>query len=152
MHARIPNPAISTPGALDALIALSASARGAGVPAATLELVHMRASQVNQCAVCVDLGFRNMARAGEPVARIVAVAAWRESPHFDDAERAALALTEAVTRLSDRSDPVPDEVWDAAARHFDAAALSSLVITIAATNAWNRINAATRQVAGSMAG
>lgn len=152
MHARIANPAISTPGALKALIALSESARHAGVPPATLELVHMRASQVNQCGVCVDLGFRNMQRDGEPTERIVAVAAWRESPHFDDAERAALALTEAVTRLSDRSDPVPDDVWDEAARHFDEAALSSLVITIAATNAWNRINASTRQIAGTMAG
>ena len=152
MEARIANPAISTPGALKALIALSESARHAGVPPTTLELVHMRASQVNQCSVCVDLGFRNMQRDGEPTERIVAVSAWRESPHFDAAERAALALTESVTRLSDRSDPVPDDVWAEAARHYDEAALSSLVITIAATNAWNRINAATRQVAGTMAG
>jgi AhpD family alkylhydroperoxidase len=152
MHTRIPNPAIATPGALKALLALSESAKHAGVPEATLELVHMRASQINQCGVCVDLGARSMQRAGEPVERIVGVAAWRETPGFDDAERAALALAEAVTRLADRSDAVPDDVWDEAARHYDEAGLSALVLTIAATNAWNRINAATRQVAGSVAG
>ena len=148
----MPNPAIATPGALKALIALSESAKHAGVPAATLELVHMRASQINQCGVCVDLGLRDMQRSGEPVERIVAVSAWRESPHFDDAERAALALAEAATRIADRSDPVPDDVWDEAARHYDEAALASLVIMIAATNAWNRINATTRQMAGSVVG
>ena len=81
-----------------------------------------------------------------------ASSAWRESPCFDDAERAALALTESVTRLADRSDPVPDDVWDEAAGHFDEAGLAALVITVAATNAWNRINASTRQIAGSVAG
>ena len=152
MEARMPNPAIATPGALKALLALSESAKHAGVPAATLELVHLRASQINQCGVCIDLGARAMQRAGEPIERIVGVSAWRETPGFDDAERAALALAESVTRLADRSDPVPDDVWDEAARHFDEAGLSALVITIAATNAWNRINASTRQIAGSVAG
>ena len=152
MQARMPNPAISTAGALKALLALSESAKHAGVPATTLELVHMRASQINQCAVCVDLGSRAMQRAGESIERIVGVGAWRETPVFDDAERAALALAEAVTRLDDRSDPVPDDVWDEAARHYDEAGLGALVITIAATNAWNRINASTRQIAGSVTG
>jgi AhpD family alkylhydroperoxidase len=152
VQARIPNPALSTPGALEALLALSESAKHAGVPATTLELVHLRASQINQCGVCVDLGARAMQRAGEPVERIVGVAAWRETPGFDDAERAALALTEAVTRLADRSDPVPDDVWAEAARHYDEDQLAAVVITIAATNAWNRINASTRQVAGSVTG
>jgi AhpD family alkylhydroperoxidase len=152
VQARIANPALSTPGALEALIALSESAKHAGVPATTLELVHLRASQINQCGVCVDLGARAMQRAGEPVERIVGVAAWRETPGFDDAERAALALTEAVTRLADRSDPVPDDVWAEAARHYDEDQLAAVVITIAATNAWNRINASTRQVAGSVTG
>jgi alkylhydroperoxidase family enzyme len=83
---------------------------------------------------------------------VLSVAAWREAPYYTDAERAALALAEAVTRLNDRSDPVPDEVWGEAARHYDEPALASLVLSIAAVNAWNRINAATRQVAGSVAG
>jgi alkylhydroperoxidase family enzyme len=74
--------------------------------------------------------------------------AWRDAPHFTDAERAVFALTEVVTRLSDREDPVPDEVWDEAARHYEKHALSALVIEIALINAWNRLDVATRQVAG----
>ena len=79
------------------------------------------------------------------------VAAWRDTPIFSDAERAALELTEAVTRLSDRSDPVPDEIWKEAARHYDEPALASLLLWIAMTNVWNRLNVATRQVAGDWA-
>jgi len=75
------------------------------------------------------------------------VAAWRDSPYFTDAERAALALTEAVTRLSDRPDPVPDEIWDQATRHYDEPALAALIIGIAAVNVFNRLNVSTRQVA-----
>jgi hypothetical protein len=86
---------------------------------------------------------RELKAAGEPDERIFTVAAWRESPYFTDAERAALALTEAATRLADRSDPVPDEVWEEAARHYDEPALAAIVIAIAAINAWNRINATT---------
>jgi alkylhydroperoxidase family enzyme len=91
---------------------------------------------------------KELKQAGASDERIFAVAAWREAPFYSDAERAALALTEAVTRLSDRADPVPDAVWDEAARHYDEATLAALLIHIAAINAWNRINAATRQVAG----
>ena len=90
--------------------------------------------------------------AGETDERIFAVAAWREAPYFTDAERAALALAEAVTRLSDRTDPVPDAVWDEAARHYDEPALAALLVSIATVNVWNRLNAATRQVAGSIPG
>jgi len=80
--------------------------------------------------------------------RLLAVAAWRDSPYFTEAERAALALAEAVTRLDDRSDPVPDEVWDEAARYYDETALAGLVLAIANINVWNRLNVATRQPAG----
>jgi len=152
MQPRIPNPAISVPGAMDALLALSKSATKAGIPHRTLELVHLRASQINGCAVCVDMHSKELQRTGEADERIFAVAAWREAPYYTDAERAALALAEYVTRLADRSDPVPDEVWAEAATHYDEAALAALVIDIAAINAWNRINAATRQVAGAWAG
>jgi alkylhydroperoxidase family enzyme len=76
------------------------------------------------------------------------VAAWRDAPYFNDAARAALALTEAVTRLSDRPDPVPDEIWKEAARHYDERALGALLIAIATVNVWNRLNVATKQVAG----
>jgi len=152
MQPRIPNPAVSVPGAMDALLALSKSATKAGIPHRTLELVHLRASQINGCAVCVDMHSKDLQRTGEADERIFAVAAWREAPYYTDAERAALALAEYVTRLADRSDPVPDEVWAEAATHYDEAALAALVIDIAAINAWNRINAATRQVAGAWAG
>jgi AhpD family alkylhydroperoxidase len=146
------NPALSVPGALQALIALSNTAKKGGVPTATLDLVHLRASQINGCSVCVDMHSRDLKKAGATDERVFAVAAWREAPYYSEAERAALALTEAVTRLSDRADPVPDDVWEEATRHYDEAGLGALLISIAAINAWNRLNAATKQVAGSIAG
>jgi AhpD family alkylhydroperoxidase len=152
MQARIENPAVTVPGALDAFRALGASATAAGIPDITLYLVQLRASQINGCSVCVDLHSRELEHAGERPAHIFAVAAWRESTYFDEAERAALALTEAATRLADRSDAVPDEVWDEAARHYDEAQLAALVIAIATINAFNRVNAATRQITGDWVG
>jgi alkylhydroperoxidase family enzyme len=97
----------------------------------------------------VDSGARQAKKAGETDERLFAVAAWREAPYFTDAERAALALTEAVTRLADRSDPVPDEVWTEATRHYDEPALAALILSIATTNVFNRLNVTTRQVAGA---
>src|SRR4051794_17704923 len=152
MEARIANPLMSVPGALDALLALSKSATRAGIPHRTLELVHLRSSQINGCAVCVDMHSKDLKRTGESDERIFAVGAWREAPYYTDAERAALALAECVARLADRPDPVPDEVWAAAAAHYDEAALASLVIDMATINAFNRINAATRQIPGAWAG
>jgi alkylhydroperoxidase family enzyme len=90
-------------------------------------------------------------QAGETDERLYAAAAWRVAPYFTDAERAALALTEAVTRLSNCADPVSDEIWDEAARHYDERPLAALVIAIAGSNLWNRLNVATRQVAGDWA-
>jgi AhpD family alkylhydroperoxidase len=150
MQARIKNPVVLIPEAMKALYALSASVEKAGLPAAIAGLVHLRASQINGCGLCVDMHPRLMKKAGETDERLFAVAAWRDTPYFTDAERAALALTEAVTRLSDRSDPVPDEIWNEAARHFDETALAALVISIAAINVWNRLNVSTRQLAGSV--
>jgi AhpD family alkylhydroperoxidase len=151
IEARIPSPVFTLPGALDAMLALSKSATKAGVPHRTLELVHLRASQINGCGVCVDMHAKDLKRAGERDERIFAVAAWRDTPYFTDAERAALALTECVTRLADRADAVPDEVWAEAAEHYDDKALAALVVDIAAINAWNRLNVATRQVAEAWA-
>jgi AhpD family alkylhydroperoxidase len=146
------NPALSVPGALQALVALDRSTHHADVPDVTRKLVHLRASQINGCGVCVDMHARELKQAGESDERIFAVAAWRETPYFSEAERAALALTEAVTRLNDRSDPVSDAVWDEASRHYDETALAALVIQIALINAWNRLNVATKQVAGAWVG
>ena len=148
MQARIDNPAMTVTGAMEALQSLGAAARSAGVPPSTLYLIEVRASQINGCSVCLDMHSRELKAAGEPDQRIFMVGAWRETPYFSDAERAALALTEAVTRLADRSDPIPDAVWDHAAGHYDGSQLAGLVVAIAAINAWNRINAATRQITG----
>jgi AhpD family alkylhydroperoxidase len=135
MQARIKNPALSVPGALDALQQLGAAATTAGIPESTLYIAQLRASQINGCSVCVDIHSRELEHAGESSERIHTLATWRETPYFSGAERAALALTEAATRLSDRSDPVPDYVWDEAARHFTEEQLAALVVAIAAINA-----------------
>jgi AhpD family alkylhydroperoxidase len=151
MQARMKNPAMIIPDAMQALLALSASVKNGGVPQRTLDLVHLRASQINGCSVCVDMHARDLKKAGETDERLFAVAAWRDAPYFTDAERAALALTEAATRLSDRADPAPDEIWEEATRHYDEPALASLIIAIATINVWNRLNVTTRQVAGEWA-
>ena len=152
MQARMPNPLIIVPGAFDALVSLSNSAKDSGLPETTIFMVHLRASQINGCSYCVVMHAGELKEAGESDERIFAVAAWREAPYFTGAERAALALTEAVTRLSDRADPVPDDIWDEAARHYDEAALAALIIQIATINVWNRANVSVRQVAGEKGG
>ena len=148
MQARIENPAMTFPGALEALLKLRASVGDAGIPETTHYLIEVRASQINGCGVCLDMHTRELKHAGEPDERIFTIATWREARYFTDAERAALALTEAATRLADRPDPVPDEVWEEAARHYSEPQLAALVISIATINAFNRVNAATKQISG----
>jgi AhpD family alkylhydroperoxidase len=145
--ARMTNPAFAVDGAMDALNAVSKAISRARVPISR-ELVHLRASQINGCSVCVDMHAKAARRSGESEERVFAVAAWRETPYFSDAERAALALTEALTRLADRAEQVPDAMWDAAAEHFDEAQLGALVLDIGTVNLWNRLNIATQQVVG----
>ena len=149
MQARMKNPAMIVPNAMQALHALGASAEKGGVPSRTLGLVQLRASQINGCSLCVDMHPRMLKQAGETDERLFALAAWRDAPYFSDAERAALALTEAITRLSDRADPVPDEIWKEATRHYDERALAGLLLTIATANFYNRLNVPTRQEAGN---
>lgn len=149
MQARMKNPAIILPEAMQALLALEKSTENDGVPQATHKLVQLRASQINGCSVCVDMHCRELKAAGESDERIFAVAAWRETPYFSEAERAALALTEVVTRLADRPDPVPDALWNEVNRHYDQEALAALIISIALINVWNRLNASVKLVAGS---
>lgn len=146
---RMQNPAVVVPGAMQALFALGTAAKKAGVPMKTLYMVYLRASQINGCGFCVDMHSREMKRAGEPDERIFGVAAWRESPYFTDEERAALALAEAVTRINDREDAVPDDVWNEAARYYDETGLGALIVNIGLINFWNRVNVATRQPAGA---
>jgi AhpD family alkylhydroperoxidase len=156
MQSRIENPALSVPGAMDALMSLaqvaSQAAAQAGVPRSTVDLVDTRASQINGCAVCLDMHSRAAKKHGVTDQQLHTLAAWRDSPYFDEAQRAALALAEAGTRLADRPDAVSDEVWDMAAKHFDEPALVALVLNIAVINSWNRLNVMTGQVAGEWTG
>ena len=148
MQARMNHPAFAVPGAFEALQALSKAINKTGISPKTLELIALRASQINGCGVCAVQHPRIARKLGETDDRLFAVAAWRDAPYFTDGERAALALTEAATRISDRADPVPDEIWDEATRHYDETELAALVLAIASINVWNRLNVATRQVAG----
>jgi AhpD family alkylhydroperoxidase len=149
MQARMKNPAEILPEAMKALWALKGATEKSGVPEKTLMLVELRASQINGCSMCVDMHSRMAKKAGESDERLFAVSAWHEAPYFSDAERAALTLTEALTRISDRPDPVSDEIWNEAGKHYDEKALAALTLAIANINVWNRLNVATRQVAGS---
>lgn len=152
MQARMKNPVLILPDAMKAMFALAKAADVEGLPHVTQKLVHLRASQINGCAFCVEMHARELKQAGQSDERIFAAAAWREAPYYTDAERAALALTEANTRISDQADPVNDAIWDEARKHYDEKALSALLIHIAIINVWNRLNVATRQVAGTWKG
>ena len=149
MQARMKNPVLVLPDALNQLLALGKTTDQGGVPHTTLLLSDVRASQINGCSLCVDMHNYELRKRGESDERLFAIAAWRDSPYFSDAERAALALTESLTRVSDREDPVPDKVWEEAKRHYDERALAALVISIGKINIWNRLNVATRQPADS---
>jgi AhpD family alkylhydroperoxidase len=146
MSPRMPSPVMVVPDALPTLLELSRVISKAGLPKQTLDLVHLRTSQINGCAGCIHLHAGDLGKSEETDKRLLMVAAWREAPYFTGAERAALALAEAVTRLSDRVDPVPDEVWDEASRHYSETELGALVIGIGLVNLWNRVNVSTKQV------
>jgi AhpD family alkylhydroperoxidase len=146
MHARMKNPVFVVPEAMGALQALGKATRK-GLPESTIGLVHLRASQINGCGVCVDMHARELEQLGESQVRLFGVAAWRDTPFFTDAERAALALAEAGTRMCDRAEPVSDEVWNEAAKHYDEAQLAVLVLNIAQINLWNRVNVMVKQCA-----
>ena len=148
MEPRIKSPALTLPGTREAILAINKTTQGYGIPQTTLELVDVRVGQINGCSPCVDMHSRMLRKLGESDARIFSIATFREASYYTDAERAALALSEAATRLSDRADAVPDEVWREAARHYSEAALSALVMKIALANLWNRLNVTTRQVTG----
>ena len=121
---------------------------GSALPAATQELVKIRASQVNGCSGCTDMHTKNAEHAGETQVRLHLVAAWREANVFTEAERAALELTEQGTRIADAAGGVTDEAWAAAAKHYDNDQLAALVSLIALINTYNRMNVITRQPGG----
>jgi AhpD family alkylhydroperoxidase len=142
------NPVMILPQAMQAMQVFAKASENKSISPQLREMVHLRASQINGCSVCIDMHAKILKRRGESDERIFTVAAWRDAPYFTDAERAALALTEAVTRMSDRSDPVPDDLWAETSAHFDQQALAALILDIALINVWNRLNVTTRQVAG----
>jgi AhpD family alkylhydroperoxidase len=144
MQERMKNPVLVLPDALKALHALDAATSPEGLPLVTRKLVLLRVSQINGCSVCVYMHSQELKQAGESDKRIFSVAAWREAPYFTLAERAALALAEAVTRIADRPDAVPDDVWAEAARRFDETALAALILQIGLINVFNRVNATVR--------
>lgn len=150
MQSRMKNPVFTVPQAMQSALALGDAIKK-GVDGKLLTMTHLRASQINGCSFCVDMHSRELKEAGESDERLWSVAAWRESPLFSDAERAALALTEAATRIADRGDAVPDEIWNDAAKHFDQKTLGVIVLNIAMINFWNRVNVMVRQVAGAKA-
>ena len=148
MQTRIDNLAAMIPEGFTAIQGLIAASRTTNLPGSLFDLVHLRTSQINACAPCIDGGSRQARKAGESDERLFSIAAWRETPYYTEAERAALALAESVTRLADRSDAVPDEVWNEAARHFDDKELASLLLWISTVNVFNRLNVSTRQPVG----
>jgi AhpD family alkylhydroperoxidase len=148
MQPRMRNPAVVLPDAMRPIQEIFEAVRSGGVDGQTLELVHLRVSQINGCAACLDGAAKAARASGVSDERLATVAAWREAPYFSAPERAALALAEAATRLADRPDAVNDEVWDAAATHFDERRLASIILLIGLTNMFNRLNATTRQPAG----
>ena len=151
MAARMTNPARLLPGVQPAVQDIFKAMYQGGVPQSTLELVHLRISQINGCGYCVDSGVGNAEKSGDGAAigRLLRVAAWRETDLFTDAERAALALAEEATRMADNPAAVSDEVWQNAEKHFDEKGLAAVVLMTALTNFFNRINVTIRQPAGA---
>lgn len=145
--ARTKNPALAVPEAMPALLALSSAVQDAGLPQTTLNLVYLRASQLNGSSWNVQKHSEDLRQGGESPARLATVAAWRDSAHFTEAERAALALAEAATRLSDQTDAVPDGIWDEAARQYTETELAALLLAVGLSNLWHRLIVPTRQLA-----
>ncbi|SDS14800.1 alkylhydroperoxidase AhpD family core domain-containing protein [Microlunatus soli] len=149
MTARMKNPATFLPQAAELLMALGKIGADFGVDEATLELTHLRVSQINGCAWCLEFGRHNARTSGLTDSQLIQLAGWADATIFSDAQRAALALAEHMTRMADRSNAVPDAIWDEAARHYGEKELAGLVVWIATTNLYNRINVTTRQIPGT---
>ncbi|MFG2647766.1 carboxymuconolactone decarboxylase family protein [Streptomyces sp. NPDC048436] len=146
MEARMKSTA--NPDVVTAIQHLYKAIAAGGVDQRLLSLVHLRASQINGCSPCVFAGIEGAKKAGETDERLHGVVAWRETPFYTDEERAALALTEAATRIQDGAAGVTDEIWDAVADHFSEEQLSTIVLEIALTNFFNSINRTIREQAG----
>jgi AhpD family alkylhydroperoxidase len=148
MSARIEN-TTPDPDVTTAVQHIYKAVYASGLPREIVDLVHLRASQINGCSACVNAGVRSAGQGGVSTEKLLTVAAWYENPLFDDAERAALAVTEAATRLADRPGSVTDDIWAEAARHYDDKQLGALVLMVALSNFFNRINTTLRIPAGT---
>ncbi len=146
MQARMTGPA--NPDMITAIQHLYKVIHAGGVDQRLLSLVHLRTSQINSCSPCVFAATESARKAGETDERLHNVVAWRETPFYSEEERAALALAEAATRLQDGAPGVTDEIWDAAADHFSEGQLNAIILEIAMTNFFNRINRTIREQAG----
>lgn len=149
MDRRMPNPATVMPDVVTGVQQIFKAMHRGGAPAATLELVHLRVSQINGCSACVHGGVASARKAGETVDRLMMVATWRESDLFTPAERAALAVAEAATRLADTPGAVTDEMWSELVEHHDDKAVAAIILMVALTNFFNRINTTVREPAGA---
>ena len=135
-----------TPGIIQAMLGLERQVRRAGLDEKLLELVRMRASKINGCAVCLDMHSKDARANGETEQRLYGLEAWRETPYYSARERAALEFTEAVTLVSEKG--VPDDVYDRAREQFSEDELLALTLAIVSINGWNRLNVAARSVPG----
>ena len=136
-----------TPGVLEVMFGFGKYLNKSGLPKKLLDMVYLRASQLNGCAYCIDMHWKDLRAEGESEQRLYGLAAWEESPYYTERERAALAWTEAVTRLEHRN--VPDAVFEEARRHFSEKELADLTLAIVGINGWNRLNVAFHTPAGS---
>ena len=136
----------TAPGAMQALLTFQAYVNNSGLPESLLELVKIRASQINACAYCLDMHTKDARANGESEQRISALNAWRETPFFNDRERAALAWTESLTLLTEGH--VPDAVFEEVHRHFSNEEIVNLSMAVVAINSWNRLLTAFRAVPG----
>lgn len=153
MTARMPNPAIAAgPEVIPALLSVAGAVKKTGVPETTLNLVYLRASQINGSSWNVNKHAGDLKAAGESDERVHSVAAWRETPFYTPEERAALALAEAATRLSDQVDPVSDDVWAEASKHYSEQQLAGILLATGLGNLWHRLMPTTRQPAQPVAG
>ncbi|MGC4977040.1 carboxymuconolactone decarboxylase family protein [Streptomyces sp. DT199] len=148
MENRLKTKNTNNPGLWSAIQLLQKSIAAGGVDPKLLALVHLRASQINGCSACVHAGVAGGKRAGDTDERLHNVAAWREAPFYTDAERAALALAEAATRLQDGAQGVTDAIWDEVNAHFTEEQIGALNLEIALTNFFNRINRTMKEPAG----
>ncbi|MFK4599510.1 carboxymuconolactone decarboxylase family protein [Streptomyces pristinaespiralis] len=148
MDNRLKNKNTNNPDVWTAIQHLHKAIAAGGVDPKLLTLVHLRASQINGCSACVYAGVAGGKKAGETDERLHNVAAWREAPFYTEAERAALALAEAATRLQDGAEGVSDEIWEEANAHFTEEQIGALNLEIALTNFFNRINRTIKEPAG----